>query len=509
MWTLLISRASDPPGSFFDRRQLDSGQVVVGRSAKTCDLVLPDEEGFVSRAHCTLSTVGLELFVVDTSKNGVALNAPDMRIAPNLPVAVRPNDRLLIGNFVITIATEAMGAGIGLVPPPVVAVAPTSVAQNDPWFDKPAEPIWDQGPLGAEVHDFLQSSIHDFLAPPAGAGMLAAAPSDFGFGDPIGHAFSRPIMADPLPPPADFGIPEDWATGGAPAPAQASVAPAPRGPADPFPEPDDRGVSAAPSPALSSVDPFTPPLPTSADPFALPSLPASDPFDLGTPLPPSEPDWAMPSAPPAAPSPVAAPPVAAPAPGPAIDAAGWAAFFEGAGLAPGEVHLSPDAMHRLGVLYRQVVLGLWDIIQDRAAFKDEFRVERTQLSIGRNNPLKHLPPLDAAKLLLGDPLPGFMGAEDAVRTAFEDIKKHQLAMLAGVQQALSAVFDRLSPQEIDALAQKAAGQRKGLPFGRGISPWSVYLTVFEALKKDATSNANGVMSVAFREGYERFLKSAQ
>ena len=489
MWTLLISRASDPPGSFFDRRQLDSGQVVVGRSAKTCDLVLPDEEGFVSRAHCTFSTAGLELFVVDTSKNGVALNTPEMRIAPNLPVAVRPNDRLLIGTFVITIATEAMGAGIGLVPPPVASLAPASVAQNDPWFDKPADPIWDDGPLGSDTHDFLQNSIHDFLAPPAGAAMLPmGAPSDFGFGDPIGHAFSRPIMADPLPPPADFGIPEDWATGGVPSPSPApAMPPSPLPPVDPFPDPVDWGAPAAAA---------------APDPFAMPPIAAGDPFDLGAPLaPPPEPDWSAPPLPPA--------PAAAPVQGPTIDAAGWAAFFEGAGLTPDEVHLSPEAMHRLGVLYRQVVLGLWDIIQDRAAFKDEFRVERTQLSIGRNNPLKHLPPLDAAKLLLGDPLPGFMGAEEAVRTAFEDIKKHQLAMLAGVQQALSAVFDRLSPQEIDALAQKASGQRKGLPFGRGISPWSVYLTVFEALKKDATSNANGVMSVAFREGYERFLKSAQ
>ncbi|WP_156457464.1 type VI secretion system-associated FHA domain protein TagH, partial [Sphingomonas sp. CCH13-B11] len=187
----------------------------------------------------------------------------------------------------------------------------------------------------------------------------------------------------------------------------------------------------------------------------------------------------------------------------------WAAFYEGAGIGPDELQLSPDAMRRLGVMYRQVVLGLSDIIQDRAAFKDEFRVERTQLSIGRNNPLKHLAPLDAARILLGDPLPGFMPADEAVRTAFEDIKKHQLAMLAGVQHALSAVFDRLSPPEIEKLIAQAAGQKKGLPFRRGIDPWTVYQTIFEALRRDAVSNANGVMSVAFREGYEKFLKSGQ
>lgn len=161
-------------------------------------------------------------------------------------------------------------------------------------------------------------------------------------------------------------------------------------------------------------------------------------------------------------------------------------------------------MERLGVLYRQVVLGLSDLIQDRAAFKDEFRVERTQLAIGRNNPLKHLPPHEAARLLLGDPLPGFMDAESAVRGALEDIKKHQLAMLAGVQHALAAVFERLAPAEIEALIGRAASGRR-LPFGRP-DPWTVYKTVFEALKVDATNNVNSVMSVAFREGYEAFMK---
>ncbi|PZN92653.1 MAG: type VI secretion system-associated FHA domain protein TagH, partial [Alphaproteobacteria bacterium] len=200
-------------------------------------------------------------------------------------------------------------------------------------------------------------------------------------------------------------------------------------------------------------------------------------------------------------------PRAAPAAAPTGD--GWAAFCDGAGLDPDDLRLAPDAMRRLGVLYRQVVLGLSDLIQDRAAFKDEFRVERTQLSMGKNNPLKHLPPLDSAKLLLGDPLPGFMPADEALRTAFEDIKKHQLAMLAGVQHALNAVFERLSPAEIEALMAKASGAKRGLPFTRGINPWTVYQTVFEALRRDAVSNVNSVMSMAFRDGYEKFLKAGK
>jgi type VI secretion system FHA domain protein len=282
------------------------------------------------------------------------------------------------------------------------------------------------------------------------------------------------------------------------------MSPALARPVDPFggmrsrPAPFDDRFDDTPSPLLFD-DPFV-------DPSATPSS-LDDPFDFA---PVTAPAGRSSSRefdafdPPPRPAP---PPQAAPEP--PINGDAWAAFYEGAGLSRDELRLAPDAMRRLGVMYRQVVLGLADIMQDRAAFKDEFRVERTQISIGRNNPLKHLPPLDAAKVLMGDPLPGFMDSEDAIRTAFEDAKKHQLAMLAGVQRALTAVFDRLSPPEIEKMIEKSTSQKKGFSFRRGIDRWSVYLTVFEALRRDATSNANGVMSVAFREGYEAFLKSAR
>ena len=549
MWTLLLSRAGDPPGSFFDRRHLDAGELKIGRSAAMCDIVLPDEQRVVSRTHCTISAHGLELFVVDTSAHGVALNDPAARITPHMPVSVRANDRLIIGGFVVTIATEAMGAGVAIVPPPPPPLPGMAAPRGeDQWFDAPADPMWDDGPQSGGMHDFLSGAIHDMLAPPPGA---ALPPAAFGIGDALSQAFSRPIMAEPMHAPSDFGIPEDWLSGpsnGGGAPAADPFAPTPaRG--DPFAPSPARDDPFAPSPARD--DPFAPspaggdpfaPAPAAFDPFASPSSPGGDPFGGGDAFaaspPASDPfapapapasggfsfddppalsapgfddpfDLARPSAPPPAPPPASAAPApsqAAPAT-PSADA--WAAFYEGVGLSAEEMRLSPDAMRKLGVMYRQVVLGLSDILKDRAAFKDEFRVERTQISIGRNNPLKHLPPFDAAKILLSEPLPGFMDSEDAIRTAFEDAKKHQMAMLAGVQRALSAVFDRLSPAEIEKMIEKATAQRKGLSFRRGVDRWSVYLTVFEALKRDATSNANGVMSVAFREGYEEFLKSAR
>ncbi|SFF95097.1 FHA domain protein [Novosphingobium sp. CF614] len=472
MWTILVSRLNDPPGSFFDRRQIDAGQIKVGRSEKSCDLVLPDEQGFVSREHCTISAIGLDLFVTDISKNGVALNDPAARIVPGQPVSIRPGDRLVINDFVITVSTPADAAGVSLAaPPPPPLPMGGGTAGDDIWGAGPVDPFL--GDLGGnETHDFLSGGGGGFSPPPLSPDFGAPPPpiGDFGFGEPFGQAYApRPIMADPNPFAGSIGIPEDWANPG-------------NGVGDGLPIPEFEPFPAAPAPSAFDGEP----------PFG---APAFDPFAASAPSGFAAPDAAAPSA--------------TPAPAPSAGGADWAAFYEGAGFSPDDLKLPSDAMYRLGVLYRQVVLGLCDILQDRATFKDEFRVERTQLSVGRNNPLKHLAAFDAAKVVIGQPLPGFMDGEEAVRTSFEDIKKHQMAMLAGVQNALTTAFSRLSPQEMEKLVEKAQGEKKGFLGKRGIDRWSLYVTVYENLRRDATSNANGIMSAAFREGYEQFMKSAR
>ncbi len=505
MWTLLLSRATDPPGVYFDRRQFDGGEISIGRSAKTCDIVLPNDDGLISRTHCTISAVGFDLFVTDQSTNGVALNDPAARIVPRQPVPIRLRDRLIIHAFVVTVVSAAEGASAGMAisggaAPEIPEAGRT--AGDDVWGAGVPDPFWQGGGGGMAPGPASgfgggggfggfgageDSMVHDFLA--GGNAFFDAGavpdpghhPADFGFSEGLGEAFSRPIMAAPEPIPGDLGIPEDWLGG-------PITAPAPGHAGDPF---------AAPAPA---PDPFA------ADPFAAAPPPAfaGDPF----------------AADPFAPSPAsasAADPFAMPAPAPvpvaAARAAGgtqdWSKFYEGAGLSPDDVPLDDDALFKLGQMYRQMVLGLCDILQDRAAFKDEFRVERTQLSIGRNNPMKHLPAIEVAKVLLGKPLPGFMGLDEALRTSLEDLKKHQLAMLAGVQNALLVVFDRLAPAEIERFAGKVENQKRTLLGRREPDKWAVYMTVFEALRRDATGNANGVMSVAFREGYENFMRSVR
>ncbi len=515
MWTLLLARVGDPPGAYMDRRQIDGGTLVIGRDVRKCDWVLPDDRGHVSRAHCSISVAGFDLFVTDTSTNGTGVNAPQPRIPPGQPVPVRMGDRLYLGDYLIDIASETAAAGVALTPTPPPLSLATPAGQGI-WAAGEVDPLWSGNkpgdPFGADVHEFLGNAMDEWLAP---SSRQAAPAVDIGWNGAMGAAFSKPILAASAPPASNaFAIPDDWM---APAAAPAALADpfAPARP-DPFAKPDPF-AAAKPDPfAAPAADPFAkaPPDPFgAADPFVPPADPfggsgggagfAGDPF-AGFDLPAQAP--AAPAYQPPAPTPApAALPAAPRAAGAAMGGAEWAAFCEGAGLDAGDLKLAPDAMHRLGVLYRQVVLGLTDLIQDRAAFKDEFRVERSVLMMGRNNPLKHMPPLDTARLLLGDPLPGFMSADESIRGAFEDIKKHQLAMLAGVQHALQAVFERLEPAEIERLIAKAAGAKRGL-LDRKPDAWTVYRTVFEALRVDATNNVNSVMSMAFRDGYEAFMK---
>lgn len=547
MWTLLLSRIENPR-TYIDRRQIDGGQIKIGRAVNRCDWVIPDHDGYVSREHCTLIVSGLDLYVLDTSTYGTVLNDGTVPIPPNQPIAVRVNDRLTVGDYIIEIAPEGAMAGAPLAAPPPAPMPGGGTMGKDDWFQSAADPIWNPGVRDAEVHEFLNGSgVNDFL----GISSAQTPAHDFngigGIG--LGEAFTKPIMMPFDPGPGAFDIPENWNFAPAPAPPQSDArgafqdarfdplpvdlagfddllvppavaarfdapphapAPTPVNGSDPFAdffaplEPPPATPAPAQPPALSgpaAFDHVTPPAPAPADDifadFFAPggvsaSPPEASPDPVMAPL--------QPALPPAVPVPA---PRAATTPDAEAD---WAAFCEGAGISLDELRRSPDAMRRLGVLYRQVVLGLSDLVRDRAAFKSEFRMEATMLAMGRNNPLKMLDPVDTARLLLADPLPGFMPADEAVRAAFEDIKKHQMAMLAGVQHALTAVFKRLAPAEIERLKEKAEGERRGLPFKRGVDAWTVYRTVFEALRIDATSNANSVMSLAFREGYEAFLK---
>lgn len=456
MWVLLLSRNDSPPGTVIERRHFDSGEMIIGRS-HDCDWAIDDPDTVLSRRHAIVRKQGLDLYVEDNaSGNGVYLNDPASRIAPQQPVQIRVGDRLFLGDFTIEIASALGGIGA------------QTARQAPPLPPPPAGPIFgiDDGSNNPGIASASKAAFepkHDFLMDPA-APPVAVPDSPF-----------APISTDALP--------------------AHLTAPAP-----PFPSPflhSDEPAGAIPSEWLQT-DPFGPE--TNAKDFA-----ARNPLPVfAPPPPPPEPGPEPASEAPPAPSPAPAPAVSA-----AEAAAGWEAFCRGAGLDPAEMPQPDDAMwEELGAFYRQTVIGLSDLIRDRATFKREFRIEATQIALGRNNPLKWLGAKEAGKLLLHPPLPGYIGSEDAAREAVQDVKTHQMGMMAGVQQVMASILEELSPEAVDAQIKRVdQGKRGGLFGKKGSDPWTVYRTIFDAMQKESRSTDRGKLSDAFRRGYERFLKN--
>jgi type VI secretion system FHA domain protein len=181
------------------------------------------------------------------------------------------------------------------------------------------------------------------------------------------------------------------------------------------------------------------------------------------------------------------------------------AFLEGAKLSPAVFQGMPpeEIMRGLGGVYRQMVLGLGDIMQDRTSVKNEFRMTKTTIGRQDNNPFKFLPPQKVAVDLLRSSDEGFMSAESAVRASFQDVKKHLFCMLAGMRAALSATLSGMEPKVVE---QALKGKSFMTAAGKKAAAWDEFVKFYTQFKKDADDNPESVVNKAFREAYEKQLQ---
>ena len=200
-----------------------------------------------------------------------------------------------------------------------------------------------------------------------------------------------------------------------------------------------------------------------------------------------------------------APPAASPPPPSrgAQEGALLEAFCEGAGLDASAFSGEDPAevMRRLGAVYRQMVLGLGDLMSERTTLKSEYRMSRTSVRAEGNNPFKWAPAHTVAVDLLKARDDGFLSGPAAVRDSFEDLKKHLLCILAGLRAALGATLEALDPAAVDDLL-------KGRAFvlqGRNAAAWTEYLRLYDEVRRQADNDPDSPLSRAFRQAYERQL----
>jgi type VI secretion system FHA domain protein len=418
------------------------------------------------------------------------------------------------------------------------AVAPTNFDDLDALLGDTPPGQSGAGQSGAGQAGFGQPAVGQsgFGQPGAGqAGFGQPGAGQPGMGQP---GFGQPGVGQPGMGQAGFGQPGPVPTArAAPGQARPAAMPAPSAalPQGPFDFEDEPAPVAPParqgmpgrtpgtqpgmSPGMPSGVPLGAPAAvassqgaaSSFDEAAFEETPFAETPFAETPVPPARaPQRSAPMASPGMAAPGAAAanvaasmPGGAPAGAPSADGARLlAAFLDGAGVAG--MSLGPDperAMHEAGAVFNALVEGIRQVLISRASIKNELRVEQTMLRAKDNNPLKFsVTTEDAIAALLQPTRPGYKQPLAAAQEAFDDVRSHEMAVMAGVQTALMGLLKRFEPGALEKRLEP--GLLGGfLPGARKARTWELFCATYKAIAAEAEEDFQSVFGREFARAY--------
>ncbi len=453
--TLTIDSVDALPDGGPIRYQARNRSFEIGR-LQHLDWSLPDPSRYISGQHCEVRFEKGGYWLYDVSRNGTFLNGSTSRMKS--PYRLSSGDRLMIGQYVVSVDVEVGGASEGSAdressPFPFEDSPSFSAPSDDIWGSPmPAPPPIDRRALMPEPSDRRRAPdfSNQFIDLPdlrAGADQARRPPAD-PYHDP-----------SPAPPAANGDGPAE-----PPFAAQPVFTPRPM---PVFNQPSPRGRPAAP--------------PVEGEPFSASAAsppPASAPF---------------------APAPF--PPRAAPVP--SADAAG-ARFLDGlargAGVPP-EIFAARDPAElgfAVGESLKVAVEQLSQLLRARAAAKAMTKsASRTMIGAADNNPLKFIPgAAEIIDVMFTRRRPGFLDAKQSLEAGFNDLKRHELATYAAMQKALARLLEDFSP---DAIAAKVGNSVLSSKKSRS---WDVFV---ERWEQKSGPHDNGILDVFlayFAEAYD-------
>ena len=128
------------------------------------------------------------------------------------------------------------------------------------------------------------------------------------------------------------------------------------------------------------------------------------------------------------------------------------AFCEGAGLDASLLSSEDpsEIMRRAGAVYRQMVLGIGDLMTERDRARGQYKLSRTTIGGANNNPFKWAPTQRLAIDLLLAGSGSFLSGPAALQASFRDIKRHLIATFAGLHGSLRSAVASFDPKALDA-----------------------------------------------------------
>jgi FHA domain-containing protein/type VI secretion system protein len=209
-----------------------------------------------------------------------------------------------------------------------------------------------------------------------------------------------------------------------------------------------------------------------------------------------------PSAPSAPAPPVTAP--AAPSAAPASDSEILQALLRGLGLPDLKLNRSgAEVAETVGAMLREATAGTIDVLMARALTKKESRIDMTMLSVRANNPLKFFPNADGALTqMLTGAMAGYMPPVQAMAGAFDDLRAHELAVIAGMRAALAAVLHRFDPAKIEQRLAVPTVFDKMMGASRKAKMWDRLVELYGEIAREADDDLQRLFGEKFSEAYE-------
>lgn len=206
---------------------------------------------------------------------------------------------------------------------------------------------------------------------------------------------------------------------------------------------------------------------------------------------------------PAAPPPPAPVPPPAAAEPPPAESAVLQALLDGMGLPQLRSSRAPEDLARLaGELLRGLTAGTMDVLVARALTKRESHIDMTMIAPRANNPLKFFPDAGSALgQMLGAGMPGYLAPQAAVQGAFDDLKAHELAVIAGMRAALGAVVQRFDPARVEQRLSEPGRFDRLLPAGRKARMWDRLVELYGELARDADEDLQRLFGEKFSSAY--------
>jgi type VI secretion system FHA domain protein len=448
----------------------------IGRAAGN-GLMLEDPSKYISRSHARIEFQNGAYCLMDVGSNPSLVNGRPLGNGRQL--ALHDGDRLSIGDYELTvaIAEEAGAAPLPLSPLQDAPAAPPPLQSDPVAYDTLASAsILDCGP-STGGSDALQGNWTPQAMVPELGGFGAAqrsSPSAYRGAESDHVAPELQVFPGPVPVPA----PQVYAS---PVPAAAS---APSRAASPQAIPDD-------------YDPLADYLPPRLQPVAPAAASAPAVAPPVTPIP----DYA---APPAAMAFAPAAAVQEAAPAPESDSAVLAALLRGLGLSAVPMDRAPEDLAELaGSMLRQAAAGTMGVLLARALTKRESRLDVTMISSQSNNPLKFFPDVDSALVqMMGKPKSSYMPPVAAISAAFDDMKAHELALMAGTRAALNGVLERFDPVAIEKRLAVPTVMDKVLLTNRKAKLWDRMVESYQQVAHEADDDFQRIFGEQFARAYE-------